>query len=1028
MSVRVNGLAVGRSAKVLVAGNAAAVLALLACAGQAAAQTFTGAAEPTLQTPPYNWYASLQTGTVCGGPNDRVVINNWGQSWCSSGSPFWPSGTVNLNGFDVANFADTAVAGVINPAGGLLRIGLGNQSFGNVSNAGTIAIGRGAGGNAIYATTIANTGTLSNSGGGGGTGVGNLTINNSGIVTNSTGSFDMSVTPGQPWSGPCVLNSTGVIESVSNGSSSGNGNLVGWTVNVNAGSVSVQNNCSLNFPGCAITSQPAATWSIAGGTSNIYDSSLQGTFNGTTSGGNGIIFNGAVSFPENTTFNVGGNGVYRWVGPTFTIAPGKTLTNAGRMWAIAPHTHPTIGNFTNTGTFEHLGTIQLNNSTYTNTAGGTYNLHEGQFTAIGPNQVVNNGLMHTPDQNGSGTTFSGVNFANTGVVRNDGAAGSTVRFMAGTSIVSTPGAQWLTPTASNGMDFNDVTMQGTFNGSNPGTTVRMNGTITFPEDTTFNIGGNGIYRWVGPVFNIAPGKTVTNAGRMWAIGPHSHPTHGSFTNTGTFEHGGNIVLGGSTYTNAAGATYNFYNGTFSATGANQIINNGLMQSTGAGGGMTFQGVHLLHTGALRNDQNPGGSRIAFTGGTSIVSTPGAQWAVTGGGNDGFEFSDASIAGTFNGSTVDTNDWRINGALTVTDDTTLNITGGGLTRWVSSGITVAPGKVLRNTGRMGHLNGGTCSGTIINDGVFEYYNGSTGFAGLSLTNNGTTNWYDQGFSTVSGTNLFANNGTVAVQPGYFNLGVNVPVMNNGLIRIGDQAGPAGWGSNFNTLQQGPAGVVRLVAPADPTSILYVPAGSLLNGGTIEGNGAVSIDNLQGATFGNVLINANDRAAGSGRLQLRGYATLSPSTRTRVRIDGPGAATSIECWRTLACAGTLELDFQSGFTPAVGTSWTVAGAQTRTGTFASVVVVGGNTGIQVSTSYTATTVVVTVTDAGCDSIDFNGDTLFPDTQDIEDFLTVFSGGPCSNEPHCGDIDFNNDGLLPDTADIDAILRVFSGGPCL
>ncbi|MFO0832892.1 MAG: hypothetical protein U0637_13755 [Phycisphaerales bacterium] len=64
--------------------------------------------------------------------------------------------------------------------------------------------------------------------------------------------------------------------------------------------------------------------------------------------------------------------------------------------------------------------------------------------------------------------------------------------------------------------------------------------------------------------------------------------------------------------------------------------------------------------------------------------------------------------------------------------------------------------------------------------------------------------------------------------------------------------------------------------------------------------------------------------------------------------------------------------------------------------------------------------------CDPIDFNNDGLFPDTQDIDDFLTVFSGGPCSTNS-CADIDFNNDGLFPDTADIDALLSVFSGGPC-
>ncbi len=64
--------------------------------------------------------------------------------------------------------------------------------------------------------------------------------------------------------------------------------------------------------------------------------------------------------------------------------------------------------------------------------------------------------------------------------------------------------------------------------------------------------------------------------------------------------------------------------------------------------------------------------------------------------------------------------------------------------------------------------------------------------------------------------------------------------------------------------------------------------------------------------------------------------------------------------------------------------------------------------------------------CDAIDFNADGLFPDTLDLDDFFSVFSGGGCSTGA-CGDVDFNNDGLFPDTADIDAMLSVFSGGPC-
>jgi hypothetical protein len=65
--------------------------------------------------------------------------------------------------------------------------------------------------------------------------------------------------------------------------------------------------------------------------------------------------------------------------------------------------------------------------------------------------------------------------------------------------------------------------------------------------------------------------------------------------------------------------------------------------------------------------------------------------------------------------------------------------------------------------------------------------------------------------------------------------------------------------------------------------------------------------------------------------------------------------------------------------------------------------------------------------CDPIDFNNDGVSPDTDDIDDFLSVFAGGPCSNDPNCNDIDFNNDGVSPDSGDIDAFLRVFAGGAC-
>jgi hypothetical protein len=64
--------------------------------------------------------------------------------------------------------------------------------------------------------------------------------------------------------------------------------------------------------------------------------------------------------------------------------------------------------------------------------------------------------------------------------------------------------------------------------------------------------------------------------------------------------------------------------------------------------------------------------------------------------------------------------------------------------------------------------------------------------------------------------------------------------------------------------------------------------------------------------------------------------------------------------------------------------------------------------------------------CDSIDFNADSLFPDDQDLIDFLSVLAGGPCSTN-NCNDIDFNNDGLFPDDNDLIAFLRVLAGGNC-
>jgi hypothetical protein len=63
-------------------------------------------------------------------------------------------------------------------------------------------------------------------------------------------------------------------------------------------------------------------------------------------------------------------------------------------------------------------------------------------------------------------------------------------------------------------------------------------------------------------------------------------------------------------------------------------------------------------------------------------------------------------------------------------------------------------------------------------------------------------------------------------------------------------------------------------------------------------------------------------------------------------------------------------------------------------------------------------------GCDSIDFNGNGVFPEDQDFVDFLNILAGGTCET---CGDIDFNNDGVFPEDQDVVDFLHVLAGGEC-
>lgn len=61
--------------------------------------------------------------------------------------------------------------------------------------------------------------------------------------------------------------------------------------------------------------------------------------------------------------------------------------------------------------------------------------------------------------------------------------------------------------------------------------------------------------------------------------------------------------------------------------------------------------------------------------------------------------------------------------------------------------------------------------------------------------------------------------------------------------------------------------------------------------------------------------------------------------------------------------------------------------------------------------------------CDSIDFNRNGVYPEEQDVTDFVNVVAGGACPYAGTC-DIDFNNNGTFPEDQDYQDFLDVIAG----
>ncbi|MFO0832296.1 MAG: autotransporter-associated beta strand repeat-containing protein [Phycisphaerales bacterium] len=240
--------------------------------------------------------------------------------------------------------------------------------------------------------------------------------------------------------------------------------------------------------------------------------------------------------------------------------------------------------------------------------------------------------------------------------------------------------------------------------------------------------------------------------------------------------------------------------------------------------------------------------------------------------------------------------------------------------------------------------------------------------------------------------------------------------------------------------------------DGTGTLFLNTTNAYTGGTTVSRGTLYLVESGGSNTGagTVVVGESGTLAGNGRvggpllndgvvspqgfgfdsiatLRVLGVYTQIAGGTLEVQIGTGGGHDALEVSGGAVLSGTLHVTLINGYAPAAGEVFDILSSASVNGTFGVTGLPALADGLFWQVEYLAGGVRLSVL-GGCDSIDFNNDGLYPDTTDIDDMLSVFSGGPCSNDPVCHDIDFNNDGLYPDTADIDSMLSVFSGGPCL
>jgi hypothetical protein len=860
---------------------------------------------------------------------------------------------------------------LVTPSGGTLTItstgnlGLSNNAAsttklsiaGNVSNNGSFATGVSGGTNTVsvsgtftnnsgafldlYAgasgTDLVNIATLSNKGtvtlhepGATLEITGTGTLTNSGTVNLTEGTLKFNSSTATLTGGGTVMlgnsagTETGVIEvgSSDSGTLTNSNNTITGYGNLGNGTLTLVNKGTIDANGQAtsgaLTIQPGSGAMANSGTIEAMNQGtliLEGTYNNTGGkiealGESGGTVNATVQLKAGTVIN-GGTLTTTTVGSNSGIIEGTSavtlngITNSG-TYAVNTATTTTLkGTITNSGSITLAGsTLSLGTSVTLNGAGKVVlsnsptNLITGATTGL---TLTNANTIE------GGGTISNLGIVNTG----------TIAANQSTPLIILPSSSHLNNKGTLSVSAGDTMEIGTLIGgalSNfagttlTGGTYAVSGTLEFGASGTSVVTDAANIALTGAgakIVDFASQNVLTDLATISSTGSFSLSGGAAFTTVGNFTDSGALTVNsGSKFTVISTAKLTNFSGT-TLTGGTYTV----------GGTLLFAGANIV--------------------------TDAANITLDGTGE--IENSTTSKSGLANLATITSA-----GSLTLGSKANFT-TLGNLTD--SGKLTVNSGSTLTVTGNLTNFNTSTktlTGGTYTVGGTLEFTGANIVTNAANLTITGTTAKILNG--TANGLANFANNtGTFAVTgSGAFTTGA-AAFTDSGAVTVATGSTMTVGGGDSYTQSAGTTTVDGMLS----ASAINVTGGKILGAGKL--NSSVTV----GGSGTAPTISAGDSGK-AGLLAITGnYTQLSTATMNAF-LGGTTVGTQysqLQVGSTASLAGTLTVTLASGFTPAIGATFTVLKAGTIAGTFSNSTI-AINSSEHFAVSYTSTGVVLTV----------------------------------------------------------------------